>query len=271
MTMKNLLISKLVKRIKLRIPLTVVCILLVAIGAFASPDQLPKRKQRIVFLISEDTLNYEAHKTIPVFARMLGSKTNYDITVILGKGSNNAFSFPGLEILRKTDLVVLFSRRIALPTQQMALFKRYLQNGGALVSVRTGNHAFTTRGQISAGYEDWPGFVAEILGCGNYGYGPVDPGTDVTIAPGQRTHPILKDFKTDVFHSTGNLYMVTPLTDAHATVLLNGTDGKETQPVAWTRMAGKSKVFYTTLGYPTDFSTDLFNNLLVNAIHWALN
>ena len=265
-----LLISDLIKRISLRIALMVIGMLAV-VGTFTSPDQSPKKKPRIVFLISEDSLNYEAHKTIPVFARMLGNRTNYDITVLLGKGPNTAFSFPGMEILQKTDLVVLFSRRIALSKQQMNVFKSYLKNGGPLVAIRTGNHAFTARGQISEGYEDWPGFVTEILGCGNYGYGPVEPGTEVTIAPEQRTHPIISDLKTDAFHSTGNLYKVTPLTDDHATILLNGTDGKDTQPVAWTRMAGKSKVFYTTLGYPTDFSSDLFNNLLINAIHWALN
>lgn len=264
------MVSELITGKKLRNVLWAVGMLAMAVAAFASPDQLPKKKQRIVFLISEDSLNYEAHKTIPVFAQMLRSKTNYDITVLLGKGTNNAFSFPGLEVLRKTDLVVLFSRRIALSKQQMGVFKSYLQNGGALVAIRTGNHAFTTRGSIGEGYEDWPGFVAEILGCGNYGYGPVEPGTTVTRAPEQRTHPILKDFRTDGFHSTGNLYKVTPLTDAKATVLLHGTDGKDTQPVAWTRMAGKSKVFYTTLGYPTDFSTDTFNKLLINAIDWAL-
>ena len=256
---------------ELRFPLFVLGILALAAGALATPDHLPKRKQRIVFLISEDSLNYEAHKTIPIFAQLLRNRSNYDVTVLLGKGPNHAFSFPGLEMLQKTDLVVLFSRRIALSKHQMGLFKSYLKNGGPLVAIRTGNHAFTTRGQISEGYEDWPGFVAEILGCGNYGYGPVEPGTEVTINPEQRTHPILRDFKSEAFHSTGNLYKVAPLTDDHATVLLKGTDGKDTQPVAWTRMAGKSKVFYTTLGHPADFSADVFNNLLLNAIHWGLD
>ena len=259
------------RRIKPQITLIAIAFLSVTATVLASADIPLKRKQRIVFLISADSLNYEAHKTIPVFARMLGNKTNYDVAVLLGKGTNNAFSFPGFDMIRKADLVVLFSRRIALPKQQMELFKSYLQNGRPLVAIRTGNHAFTTRGKVSEGYEDWPGFVAEILGCGNYGYGPVETGTDVSIASEQRNNPILKGFKTDGFHSTGNLYKVTPLTDNRAVVLLNGTDGKETQPVAWTRTVGKSKVFYTTLGYPTDFTSEIFNNLLINAIHWALN
>ena len=257
--------------IKIRLSLLALSMLVVAITALASPNDLQKRKQRIVFLISEDSLNYEAHKTIPIFAQLLSRNKNYEVTVLLGKGPNNAFSFPGLDIISKADLVVLFSRRIALPKQQLAIFKTYLQNGGPLVAIRTGNHAFTTRGQIGKGYEDWPEFVPEILGCGNHGYGPEAPGTDITIVQEQRNHAILKGMSTNGFHSLGNLYKVTPLTDNKATILLNGSDGKDKQPVAWTRMAGKSKIFYTTLGYPTDFSNDVFNNLLINAIRWALN
>lgn len=229
-----------------------------------------KNKPHIVFLISEDSLNYEAHKTIPVFAEKLWQEKGYRVSVLLGKGANNAFSFPGFEVFEKADLVVLFSRRIALPEKQLQQFKDYLKKGGPLVAIRTGNHAFTTRGTIKEGYKDWPEFVEEILGCGNYGYGSVELGTDVSIAPGATNHPILKDFNPTQFHSTGNLYKVSPLTDKQATVLLNGKAGNETQPVAWVRNAGKSKVFYTTLGYPDDFLINQFVVLLTNAIEWGI-
>jgi len=36
-------------------------------------------------------------------------------------------------------------------------------------------------------------------------------------------------------------------------------------------MAGKSRVFYTSLGYPADFSDGAFITLLTNAVFWALN
>lgn len=226
-----------------------------------------KRKPHVVFLISEDSLNYEAHKTIPVFAQALRQQHDSRVTVLLGKGSNNAFHFPEMEVIRKADLIVLFSRRIAIPHHQMSLFKAYLKKGGPLVAIRTGNHAFTTRGTIEKGYEDWPEFVHEILGCENRGYGPVELGTDVTAPTESVNHPILKEWKP--FHSIGNLYRVKPLHDPLATVLLWGKAGNEIEPVAWTRSAGKSRIFYTTLGYPTDFSEPSFLALLNNAIRWA--
>lgn len=229
-----------------------------------------KKKPHIVFLVSEDSLNYEAHKTIPAFAQYLWNEKEYKMTVLQGKGPNNAFSFPGIEVLEKADLVVLFARRIALPQKQLQLVQDYLKKGGPLVAIRTGNHAFTTRGKISEGYQDWPEFVEEILGCGNHGYGPVELGTDVSVAPGAADHPILKGVKPTQFHSIGNLYRITRLLDKNAVVLLNGKAVNEVQPVAWVRMAGKSRIFYTTLGYPADFSMDQFKTLLVNAIEWGL-
>lgn len=238
-------------------------------GKGVSENEGAVKKPHVVFLISEDSLNYEAHKTIPVFAQKLRETQAYEVTVLLGTGTNNAFQFPGLDILRKADVVVLFSRRIALPHAQMKLLKDYLKKGGPLVAIRTGNHAFTTRGEVGKDYASWPEFVPEILGCGNNGYGPVELGTEVSVAPQMSNHPILKKIESGSYHSEGNLYRVTPLVDKEAVILLNGKAGDEIQPVAWTRTAGKSRVFYTTLGYPTDFETPQFNTLLANAIQWA--
>jgi hypothetical protein len=260
------------RKLSLRKPLASwlsLLIVLVVHGFDTCANHPAAAKPHVVFLISEDSLNYEAHKTIPIFADQLRKTGKYEVTVLLGNGSNNAFRFPGLEVIQKADVLVLFSRRISLPHNQMQLFKNYLAKGGPLVAIRTGNHAFTSRGEKVAGYEDWPGFVAEILGCGNFGYGPVELGTDVSVAPQAAGHRILKDFKPAQFHSTGNLYRVAPLVDAQAVVLLNGRAGQETQPVAWTRQAGKSKIFYTTLGHPADFSVEQFKGLLINAIQWA--
>ena len=49
-----------------------------------------KEKPSIVFLITKDTNNYEAHKTIPVFAEMLRKQHGYDVTVLLGEGDHGS-------------------------------------------------------------------------------------------------------------------------------------------------------------------------------------
>jgi type 1 glutamine amidotransferase len=59
--------------------------------------------------------------------------------------------------------------------------------------------------------------------------------------------------------------------DPKATVLLNGRSSGQSNAIAYTRNAGKSRVFYTSLGYPTDFTHAQFLQLLKNAIRWTLD
>jgi type 1 glutamine amidotransferase len=239
-------------------------------GRAGNPPQ--KEKPHVVFLISEDPDNYEAPKTIPVFAEKLRREQGFKVTVLLGEGERSAFRFPGLEVVSQADLVVIFCRRVALTPEQLGLLKNYLKQGKPLVGIRTANHAFTAVGEIAAGHEAWPDFVADILGCQNRGYAPQELGTEVSIVPSQKEHPVLKGLEPPQWHADGSTYLVAPLLDQHATVLVTGKVQDKVEPIAWTRYTpDKSRVFYTSLGYPTDFDTPQFTNLLVNGIYWALN
>jgi len=230
----------------------------------------PREKESIVFLISEDENNYEAHKTIPAFAEKIRKESNYDVSVLLGKGSHGAFSYPEFYRLSKADLVILFSRRVALPHDQMNSLKSFLKEGKPLIGIRTANHAFNVREKIEKGFEEWPEFPVDILGCENRGYGPTEPGTDVRVQDEVTNHPIVKNLSLH-WHSKGNVYLVSPLIDSSAVVLLTGTVGDTTEPIAWKRKVGNSKIFYTSLGHPSDFSNRDFLMLLSNSIRWALS
>ena len=102
------------------------------------------------------------------------------------------------------------------------------------------------------------------------GLWPYKPGTDVSVMAEAASHPIVKDLQTQQWHSIGNVYLVAPLLDKGATVLLEGKVNDKTEPIAWTRAAGNSKVFYISLGHPTDFKVPQFITLLTNGIKWAL-
>lgn len=240
-------------------------------GALDKPNAKPSQPAHIVFLISEDPDNYDAHLTIPIFAQQLKKELGYQVTVLRGTGERQAFEFPGLEALKEADLVVLFARRLALPKKQMKLIQSYLNKGKPLVGIRTANHAFAVREEnIPRTHTDWWDFVPKILGCENRGYGPVGPGTFVRAVPQEHSHPVLIGIARDAWHSKGNLYLVAPLLDTDATVLLEGQSDGKTEPIAWTRRAGSSRVFYTSLGYPSDFDVPEFRQLLINGIRWAL-
>jgi type 1 glutamine amidotransferase len=230
----------------------------------------PGKAPHVLFLISEDPDNYKAHETMPRFAKNLERTQNFKVTVIKGEGELTSFRYPGLlPALADADLLVFFSRRIALPHDQLDAIKAYLKAGKPLVALRTANHGFAPRGKVAEGHAAWPEFVPEILGCENRGYGPAQAGTDVAVAPAAASHPILKGIPRQ-WHSAGNVYHVAPLLDTSATVLLTGTIPGKVEPVAWTRMAGRSRVFYTSVAHPSDFETPHVPVMLTNAIRWAL-
>lgn len=253
------------------IALTSMLLVVCCLSASAA-DGPVKRKAHIVFLISEDPDNYEAHRTIPAFAQHLRQSEGFDVTVLLGEGPRTAFRFPGLEVIRKADLLVVFCRRVGLESQQFGIIKEYLAAGKPLVGIRTANHAFSVREKLEQGYSMWWEFVPEILGCENKGYGPVEHGTKVSMPADATNHPILKGLSESDWHSSGNLYLVSPLLDEKAVILLTGSADGRTEPIAWTRRtADRGKVFYTSLGYPADFDVEFFRTLITNAIHWGLD
>ena len=227
--------------------------------------------KRILILFSEDPDNYKAHETMPVFARTLEATNRYNVTLIKGEGELTAFRFPGLlDALAKTDLLIFFARRIALPHDQLNALKAYFKAGKPLIALRTANHGFAPRGKIAEGHAAWPEFVSDILGCENRGYGPASAGTDVAVVAASAGHSILSGVPAK-WHSKGNVYHVAPLLDQTATVLLTGAIPNKVEPVAWTRMSGASRVFYTSLAHPSVFETAHVPTLLLNAVRWALN
>jgi type 1 glutamine amidotransferase len=227
-------------------------------------------KPHVVFLISEDPDNYEAHRTMPAFAEELRAKQNLEVTVIKGEGKLVEFRFPRLtEVLPRADLIVVFARRLALPPEQMNALKAHLAAGKPLVGIRTANHAFAPREKITDGFVAWPEFVADVLGTENKGYGSVKDGVGVAATPAAAGHPILKGLPAS-WQSTSNVYNNT-LLDPKATVLLTGAVPGRVEPIAWTRLYGRSRIFYTSLGHPTDFdNSPTYHLLLTNGIRWAL-
>jgi type 1 glutamine amidotransferase len=235
----------------------------------AAPVAAPAAK--ILFLVNDEPDNYEAARTIPRFAEDLQERRGHRCTVIQGVLPLEKLHFPGLEALEQSDLLVVFFRRSALTSEQLGLIHRHLAAGKPLVGIRTANHAFSVKNEPAAGHEKWWEFVPEVLGCDNRGYGKTEDGVDVKAVPEQAGHPILEGVAPLAWHSQGPLYLVKPLVDEKATVLLLGSGPMSAdEPIAWARSAGKSRVFYTSLGYPTDFELPQYRRLLQNGIEWSL-
>lgn len=250
-------------------------VLVILIGCQSKSEMDSTDNMRtIVFLISEDPNNYEAHVTIPEFARQLEENFRFKTQVLLGNGPQHAYEFPDLSVLADADLLVVFCRRLALSEKQMQQIKDYISSGKPVMGIRTANHAFSVRdAEIPEGFTDWWDFVPEVLGSNNKGYGPVDPGTDIYIESTSANHPILQGIDETFWHSTGNVYIVDNTLDEKATVLLRGRveEAGLDEPVVWVwENVYGGKVFYSSVGHPEDFNNKDNIKILNQAIAWLI-
>ncbi|MDQ1255489.1 MAG: hypothetical protein QG656_80, partial [Candidatus Hydrogenedentes bacterium] len=190
-----------------------------------------------------------------------------------GAGHNNV---PGLDALYDADLLVLSMRRCALPVTQMDHLERYIRAGKPIVALRVSIVPFQLNDPAERpdSHVIWQDFDEEVLGCHYEGYDSRSrkTGSDVWCVEQAKNHPILKGLEGATFHSPSWLYRLNPLADT-ATLLLQGRWSQDApaEPVAWTTTYNGARVFYTSLGHWEDFQIPAFNQLLKNAIYWALD
>jgi type 1 glutamine amidotransferase len=163
-----------------------------------------------------------------------------------------------------------------LPAEQLATLRRHVAMGKGVVGVRTASHAFAPRddGPVSEGRQQWLEFDRDVLGGnyhGHYGNKRDEGGpTMVGALPEARRHPVLAGVSSDEFAVSSWLYKTSPLAETATPLMVGRIAGREaSEPVAWTNISGKSRVFYTSLGHPDDFELPEFTQLLENGIRWA--
>jgi rhodanese-related sulfurtransferase len=231
------------------------CIILMAsLASLAMLNAADTKPPRIVLISGE--FEYSSSNSLPAFARFLETSYRFNCTYLQRQTSE---SIPGLEALETADLAILFIRRMTLPEEQLAQFKKYAASGKPLIGLRTASHAF----------ENWKVWDHEVLG-GNYHNHHGDKlRTTVRVNSQKASHPILRNVAAQ-FESEGSLYKTSPLAE-NTTLLLTGmVEGQPPEPIAWTHDYKGARVFYTSLGHPKDFDNPSFRSLLVNAVFWCL-
>ena len=174
------------------------------------------------------------------------------------------------------DVVLISVRRRALSAEQMRHLRKFISAGKPVVAIRTSSHAFSLRdGEPPSGHEVWPEFDQNVLG-GNYvghhgNKSRDDPATFVQVVDDASRHPLLNAVRTDEFRVASWLYKTSPLGPGTTVLMTGRVDGREPhEPVAWTNITDRgNRVFYTSLGHPTDFKLPAFQRLLANAVYWA--
>jgi len=261
----------------------------------------PGRGKHIVLIAAEQ--EYRSEQALPMLAKVLATHHGFDCTVLFAQRDGLVdptqktrpedpdvwHEIPGLEHLRRADLVVWSHRFMTLregPNQEVI---DYLESGKPLIGIRTANHGF--RGDFP--YEidgKRVRFGEDVLGGtfrGHHG-GWHRESTRGVLVDAQRDHPILRGVEdvwgpSDVYRTFPEggslpqgctaLVLGQPLTGLDSDDPPN-TD-KEALPVAWTKTwtgaAGRTaRVFHVTMGSARDFESAGLRRLTVNAAYWCL-
>jgi type 1 glutamine amidotransferase len=263
-------------------------------------------KGKHIVLISGDQ-EYRSEETIPQLAKILATRHGFKCTVLFTvdpkSGTINPLinNVPGLEALKTADLMVIFTRFLNLPDEQLQQIADYLDTGKPVIGLRTSTHAFNgipskskyahfNNGSNVKGWEG--GFGKQVLGeqWVNHHGAHGKEGTRGIFAKGEENHPILKGIKEGDIFGTTDVYTVrlplpgdsTPLILGEVTETLKpdskavtGKKNDPMMPVAWTKTykgegEKTGRVFTTTMGASQDLEFEGTRRMIVNACYWTV-
>jgi putative membrane-bound dehydrogenase-like protein len=210
-------------------------------------------EKKLKVLLISGSLEYKSDETLPLLQKYLESRYPIECVRAFRKTDDN---LPGLEQLETCDVAIFFTRRLTIDGEQLDRVKKYVASGKPIIGIRTASH----------GFQKWLDMDKEVFGGnykGHFGAGPI---CDVTITEKGTAHPILQG--VEPFTSPGSLYKNQGIAK-DATLLLNGSIPKQSEPIAWVRDIKGRRVFYTSLGHPKDFENEQFLKMLTNAIYWT--
>jgi len=255
--------------------------------------------KHIVFVTGDE--EYRSEDSMPQLAKILAVHHGFKCTVLFAVNKETGEidpqtvdNIPGLEALKKADLMVLFTRFRELPDDQMKLIIDYTDSGRPIIGLRTSTHAFRYKQHPDSPYAKYSfkdkqfdgGYGRQVLGetwISHYGAHQKES-TRGLIAKGMENHPIVKG--TEDIWGPSDVYGITtlagdckPLIMGQVLLGMNPDDkpnpDKELVPVAWTKTytgaSGKpARVFTTTMGHGGDLKSEGFRRLLVNACYWCM-
>jgi type 1 glutamine amidotransferase len=258
-------------------------------------------KGKHIVLISGDQ-EYRSEETIPQLAKILSKHLGFKCTVLFtvdpkdGTINPHVNNVPGLEALKTADLMVIFTRFLNLPDDQMQHVVQYIESGKPVVGLRTATHAFNIPGNRKyakygngSNVKGWEGGFGQVVLGENWvahhgAHGK--EGTRGIIA--REGHPIMRGIESGSIFGTTDVYTAHPPADSTVLVFGQVTQsldpksaavlGKKNDPmmpIAWTRMykaeSGQTgRAFTTTMGASQDFAHEGTRRLIANGCLWAL-
>lgn len=262
----------------------------------------PGRGKHIVLVAADQ--EYRSEQVMPMLARILSKRHGFDCTVLFSLNTKDEVDptqkirwedksvehrIPGLEHLKSADLLILFSRLITLPDQQIQHVVQYLDSGKPLIGIRTANHGFLDNFPYMKDGKRVQ-FGKDILGgtfLKHHGNWQRDS-TRGILVEAMKDHPILRGV-ADIWGPT-DVYRTYPEgaeLPADCQALIYGqpllgrspddkpNPEKEALPVAWTKTwtgngGNAARIFHVTMGSGKDYESAGLRRLTINASYWCL-
>jgi hypothetical protein len=255
-----------------------------------------------IVLIAADQ-EYRSEYSMPMLAKLLAKHHGFHCTVLFSLNKDNdvdptqkirwedktvMHNIPGLEHLAKCDLVILFSRLLSLPPEQLQHIYNYLDSGNPIMGIRTANHGFIDWNYTKDGKKI--DFGVGVLGGAfrkHHGRWQQDSTRGILVEQ-NKEHPILKGVR-DIW-GTSDVYRTykedsnlpedcLPLVNGQPLMGRKHDDAVNSEliplPVAWVKTwtgntGHSARVFHTTMGSAQDFQSEGLRRLTVNAAYWCL-
>ncbi len=213
-------------------------------------------KPLTIHLIS-GSAEYESEPSLRQLQRTLEDDYR-DILVTASWGEDAGSHLHGICVLAEADLMIVFTRRMTLPEEQLQVIRNHVAAEKPVVGIRTASHAFQ-------GYLEMD---PDVFGGDYSGHGRNET-VAVTISDEGEGHPLLKGVAE--WTRPGKIYR-NPDLGPNTTPLLYGTGDNSGihEPLAWMNRYGENgRAFYTSMGMTEDFENENFRTLLFNAIEWT--
>ncbi len=189
------------------------------------PKEGAGKGKEVVFVVGDD--EYYSEEGGPLLGRILAERHGFRVSLCFSTNPETGViaqsekkNIPGLESLRKADLMVIFTRFRALPDEQMKEIVDYVDSGRPVIGLRTATHAFAYPAGSESPYAKYSwnnknpdfegGFGRQILGetwISHWG-GHGKQATRGVLAPGAAGHPVLKGVNGSDIYGPTDVYEV---------------------------------------------------------------
>ena len=162
------------------------------------------------------------------------------------------------DLAKKYDVIVAYNQSnwITISDEQMKAYLGFVRNGGGWVGIHSASETFQSN----------PEYVKMVGGS----FVEHEPYRTMHVLRIEGEHPTLDGIENFDIPDEFYFHDKVDLEDKHVLMVCQSPDDKLVRPIAWTKMYGKGRVFFTALGHSVEScSHPALQRNVTQAIAWA--